>query len=181
MAETSVYPIKRVAPNIATGYAPSSHDDLDEIRNQGISVIVNMCAECYDLADIEVQAGFEVYPLLVHDMEAPDAEELDRAVAWFDNHLKAGRSGLIHCRYGLGRTGTFVLAYLIHTGDTLKPAMAKIKATPAMPQTRAHWDFIEDYANARNLRAGSSLPRVEENGIQVFFKRQMDRLKWFVD
>lgn len=179
MTETSVYPIKWVTPNIATGYAPTSHDDLYEIRRQGISVIVNMCAECYDLADIEVQAGFEVYPLLVHDMEAPDAEELDNAIEWFDGHMNAGRLGLIHCRYGLGRTGTFVLTYLIHTGDTLKSAMTKIKATPAMPQTRAQWDSIEQYAKARNLRAASSLPEVEENGLQVFFKRQLDRLKWF--
>lgn len=179
MSETNEYPIKWITPAIATGYAPSSHDDLDTIRKNGVSVIVNMCAECYDLADIEQSAGFDVYKLPVHDMEAPAVQDLDRAIQWFDDHLKAGRKGLIHCRYGLGRTGTFALAYLIRTGDTLKSAMAKIKATPAMPQTREQWDFIEQYARNRNLGTGALLPKAEENGIQIFFKRQMDRLKWF--
>jgi protein-tyrosine phosphatase len=179
MAETPVYPIKWITPVIATGYAPTSHDDLDEIRRQGISVIVNMCAECYDLADIEAQAGFDVYRLFVHDMEAPDAEALDRAITWFEGHMTAGRRGLIHCRYGLGRTGTFALAYLIHTGNDLQSAITKIQATPAMPQTRLQWDFIEQYAKAKNHRMVSALPKAEENGIHIFFKRQMDRLKWF--
>lgn len=178
MPDAVEYPIKWIAPAIATGYAPTCNDDLNTIRENGISIIVNMCAECYDLAEIEQSAGFDVYRLPVHDMEAPAAQDLDQAIQWFDNHLKAGRKGLIHCRYGLGRTGTFALAYLIHTGDTLKSAMAKIKATPAMPQTREQWDFIERYAKARHLHTVPALPEVEENGIQIFFKRQMDRLKW---
>jgi hypothetical protein len=48
MQERSDYPIKWITPAFSTCYAPRSETDLDEIRRQGISVIVNMCAECYD-------------------------------------------------------------------------------------------------------------------------------------
>ncbi|MGD8847167.1 MAG: hypothetical protein PVJ84_11600 [Desulfobacteraceae bacterium] len=53
MQSTSQYPIKWITLAIATCYAPKSEADLDEVRQQDISVIVNMCAECYDLAENE--------------------------------------------------------------------------------------------------------------------------------
>lgn len=79
MQENSQYPIKWITPDLATCYAPQSEMDLNEIHRKGISVIVNMCAECYDLAEIEEQAGFEVYRLFATDMEAPLLDELESA------------------------------------------------------------------------------------------------------
>lgn len=176
----ATYPIKWITPAIATGYAPKSEADLSEIHQKGISVIVNLCAECYDLADIEEQAGFEVCRLFVADMEAPEMEEIEGALAWFDDHLNAGRIGLIHCRFGLGRTGTFALAYFIRRGDSLKSAIARLRSTPAIPQTRRQWKFIEQYAKARGTSTSSAItPSIEGCGESTFFKRQLNWKKWF--
>ncbi len=179
MHETADYPIKWITPALATCYAPASELDLNEIRRQGISVIVNLCAECYDLAEIEEQAGFNVYRLFVTDMEAPSMDDLEPAMAWLDAHLAAGRKGLVHCRYGIGRTGTFALAYLIRSGETLESAMARLKPTPASPQSRTQWEFIEHYAKTKHRLNAQTIPHAEDNGVGIFFKRQLDRLKWF--
>jgi hypothetical protein len=85
MRENPPYPLKWITPAIAVCYAPTSENDLDEIRRQGITAIINMCAECYDLADIEERAGFQVYRLLVADMEAPDIN--DHVKAFFKRQL----------------------------------------------------------------------------------------------
>ncbi len=179
MMDTSDYPIKWITPNIATCYAPTSAQDLNEIRRQGISVIVNMCVECYDLAEIEEQAGFEVYRLFVADMEAPSQDRMEPAMAWLDNHLADGRKVLVHCRYGIGRTGTFALVYLIRSGETLRSAIAKLKPTPSSPQSRAQWDFVEEYAKVQHRDKDLSVPPSTDRGVGIFFKRQLDRLKWF--
>ena len=180
MQTTSDYPIKWITQVLATCYAPTSEQDLNEIRRQGISAIVNMCAECYDLAEIEEQAGFEVYRLFVADMEAPLIDEIELALIWVDNHLSENRKVLVHCRYGIGRTGTFVLAHLIRSGESLKSAVARLKPTPSRPQSREQWDFIEQYAVARHRHEELTIPQSEDKGVGIFFKRQLDRLKWFV-
>ena len=47
------YPIRWITNELAVGYAPRSHDHLATIRALGITAIVNLCAECYDLHDTE--------------------------------------------------------------------------------------------------------------------------------
>ena len=80
------YPVNWITTELAVGYAPRSHDDLETIRAQGITAIVNLCAECYDLADSEKSAGFHVYFVPVPDEEAPAMEDLERAVAWIEDN-----------------------------------------------------------------------------------------------
>ena len=51
------YPLKWLTAGLALGYAPRSPEDLDQIREQGVTAILNLCAECYDLDQIQRQAG----------------------------------------------------------------------------------------------------------------------------
>ena len=54
------YPVRWITDELAVGYAPRSHDHLATIRSRGITAIVNLCAECYDLHVTEKNAGWEV-------------------------------------------------------------------------------------------------------------------------
>jgi hypothetical protein len=51
------YPVRWITTELSVGYAPRSYNDLETIRVQGIAAIVNLYAECYDLCDIEKNAG----------------------------------------------------------------------------------------------------------------------------
>ena len=107
------YPLRWITDELAVGYSPKSYEDLDFIKEQGIGAIVNLCAECYDLHEIEVKAGFEVYYFPIADERAPDMEDIKKAFAWLDDVINQDQKVLVHCRFGIGRTGTFVIAYLL--------------------------------------------------------------------
>jgi hypothetical protein len=59
--EIPTCPLKMITPQIAVGYAPHSQSDIDTIKSAGIDAVLNLCAECYDLNEIESAAGFGVH------------------------------------------------------------------------------------------------------------------------
>ena len=101
------YQLTWITENIAAGHAPMSPADLEEIRSQGIGAIVNLCGEYCDLHEIEETSGFEVCYLPIPDECAPDVAEMEKALAWLDDILSGGRKALVHCRFGIGRTGLY--------------------------------------------------------------------------
>jgi hypothetical protein len=58
---TAAYLPTWITKNLAVGHAPMSYDELESLKEQGITAIVNLCAEFCDLHEIEAKAGFEVF------------------------------------------------------------------------------------------------------------------------
>jgi len=142
------YPLTWVTDHLAVGGAPMSFDQLDSLRAQGVTAIMNLCAEFCDLHSIEAKHGFEVYYLPVHDEEAPDLAELERGLAWLDEAIYLGKKVLIHCRHGIGRTGTVLNAYLLRRGLGHKLADRKLKRLRSKPANFAQWRTIRKYGKA---------------------------------
>ncbi len=122
-----------------------SYEALDHLRELGISAILNLCAEFCDLHWIEEKAGFEVWYLPIADEEAPDLQELEKALDWLDECLYLGKKVLVHCRFGIGRTGTVVNAYLLRKGLGHKLAGRKLKGLRSQPANFDQWWFIRKY------------------------------------
>ena len=143
----SEYQITWVTDTIAVGYAPMSYAELDSIREQGIDAIVNLCGEYCDLHRIEEDAGFEVFFLPIPDETAPGMEDLEVGLEWLDEATYLGKKVLVHCRHGIGRTGTFVTAYLLRRGFSLKQAGKMLKATRARatPTNFSQWWLLRKF------------------------------------
>jgi hypothetical protein len=122
-----------------------SYAELDSIHGQGIDAIINLCAEFCDLHEIESSRGFEVYYLPVCDNQAPAMTELDVALDWLDEAIHLGKKVLVHCRQGIGRTGTFVTAYLLRKGFGLKLARKRIEKTRAGFTSFPQWRLLRKY------------------------------------
>jgi protein-tyrosine phosphatase len=175
------YPLRWITTELAVGYAPRSYDDLAIVRMHGIGAIVNLCAECYDLFEIEKNALFDVYYLPIPDEEAPAMEELEKALAWAAVCINSGRKILVHCRFGIGRTGTFVAAYLMSRGNSLGEAIRKIKHTPSIPISRNQWNLLKQYTEKLGVsKAGiPEFQKENEQNSNTFFSKWEAMLDWF--
>ena len=142
------YELTWITEQLAAGYAPLSYADLESIRDQGIVAIVNLCAEYCDLHEIQLDSGFEVYYLPIEDECAPDMGEMETALRWLETQIAKGHKALVHCRFGIGRTGTFVSAYLMRSGMDLKAAGKILKRTRANPSNYCQWKLLRRYNKA---------------------------------
>ena len=141
----SEYTLTWITDHLAAGHAPMSYAELDSIRRQGIDAIVNLCAEYCDLHEIEKDSGFEVYYLPVRDDHAPDPAEVDKALEWLDEAIYVGKKVFVHCRLGIGRTGTFITSYLLRRGFGLKLAERALKRARVSPTSFSQWRFLRKY------------------------------------
>ncbi len=139
------YRLNWLTEHLAVGHAPMSYGELQSIRSQGIGAIVNLCAEYPELAQIEKDFGFEVLYLPVPDDGAPEMEDMDRVLGWMDEAIYLGKKVLIHCRLGIGRTGTFLRSYLIRRGFGTELTEERLKRIHSHPTSRSQRRLLRRY------------------------------------
>ncbi len=155
------YTFSWITGQLAVGPAPMSYDDLDVVRQEGIVAIVNLCGEFCDLHQIEEQSGFEVCYLPIADDCAPDMQAMEEALQWLDEALYLKKKVLVHCRHGIGRTGTFVSAYLLRRGFGLKLTEKRLKPARVTPSSYSQWRLLRKYGKEKGqLKARE--PRLED-------------------
>ncbi|MDO9110334.1 MAG: endolytic transglycosylase MltG [Desulfatirhabdiaceae bacterium] len=141
----SGYEINWATDHLAVGGAPLSYEELDRIKASGIGAILNLCAEYCDLHDIEAKHGFDVHYLPIHDEKTPDIAELDKAMAWMDEIIRQNKKVLIHCRLGIGRTGTVLYAYLSSRGLKSRLQEAAVQELRCRPSNYCQWQLVKQY------------------------------------
>ena len=139
------YPLSWVTPQLAVGHAPMSVQELDSIKAQGIKAIMNLCLEIEDLVLFEQEAGFEVYYLPVMDEAAPDVDELEKGLDWLDEAIYLGKKVLVHCRHGIGRTGTVTYSYLLRKGLGNKMAKRVMRGIRSQPTEHPQKRLLREY------------------------------------
>ncbi|MCT4536226.1 dual specificity protein phosphatase family protein [Halodesulfovibrio sp.] len=160
MEEHSVFPVHYVSSRLALGPAPSTQQHFAAIKEQKISCILNLCAELKELPALEEKAGFEVYFLPIEDEEAPDLLQLEKALEWIDEQMFLGKHVYIHCRHGIGRTGTVFNAYLLRRGLGHRRAAKMLHKLRAEPTNFAQWRAVRNYG-AHNPPLSIKAPTLE--------------------
>lgn len=121
--------------------------DLAGLSWLGVEVLVNLEeTETVPRAAIE-RAGLVPLHVPIVDMEAPSATAALALFEAIDRAIRAGRPVAVHCRAGLGRTGTILAAYLIFTGLEALDALEKVRRVqPRFVQSKAQLDFLDRFA-----------------------------------
>jgi protein-tyrosine phosphatase len=110
--------------------------DLAELRAAGIDAFVDL-TEAGELPAYSVE-GVEHRRAPIRDFGTPSVEEMEAILGVLDELLAGGRTVYLHCRGGIGRTGTVLGCYLVRGGRTAEEALASIDG----PETDEQHAFV---------------------------------------
>ena len=132
-------------------HRPTTHD-LAALEMCGIDHVISLSEfplSSEALSDCHLDATHMPVP----DMSAPTLKQMDAFVRRLDNLLKTGHKVVVHCGAGLGRTGTMLAAYLVHTGLSAEDALKEVRLRrPGAIESRTQEDAVRDYETHRRKK-----------------------------
>lgn len=133
-----------VLPDALAGMALPNPDSWSELVLEGIGAVVTLTGAVPPGAQA---AGLRTLHHPVLDFGIPDADALDTTLAWMHAEVQDGRAVVVHCRAGLGRTGTVLAAYLGRFTDlSADEAIQRVRALrPRSIETRDQQAFVRAY------------------------------------
>ena len=140
---------------------------VQKLLNAGVSSFIDLTEEgelpAYDglLPELtEEQVRYRRLPILDHGVpESP--EQMAKILDYLDSELAAGRCVYVHCRAGIGRTGTTVGCHLIRSGLSGQQALDRLQELwqqcgrshrwPTIPETDEQVEFVNSWREATQL------------------------------
>jgi protein-tyrosine phosphatase len=132
--------------------------DLRVLREEyGAGVLVSVMEEHeyhgYEIPELferDVVEGIEVLRFAIEDMNVPkeaEAEEFEAFIRSIVSRMRDGNNVVVHCRGGLGRTGTVAACVLVALGDhSADEAIAAVRAARrGTVQTRDQENFVRRF------------------------------------
>ncbi len=91
-------------------------------------------------------AGFKFKCLPIHDGQPPTTNQADDFIGFVDACRLQNLPVAVFCEAGLGRTGTMIASYLIHSGKSASEAIAHIREVePSAVETTQQIRFLEEF------------------------------------
>ena len=134
--------------------------DWRQLVQQGVSVVVSLQSERHDEDAFGALQpdGYLRLPTLDHT--APTVAQLRMGAAFIDEAVRAGKTVLVHCHAGVGRSTLLCTCYLIYAGMDVDEAWRTVKAkrTIAFLNTAQQVALREFVTTLMQERTATSMP-----------------------
>lgn len=162
-------PGKKQSVSVSGTWQRDLDTDIDALQQWGAAAVVTLMPQ-HELQAVRADGigtacevrGIEWHHLPIQDVDVPDAAF---ETAWLYSglrlreHLRAGRNVLLHCRGGLGRSGTIAARLLVELGWEAGAAIRAVRTQ----RTGA----IETHEQEAHVRSAQPMPSDESHAARV--------------
>lgn len=137
---------------------------LERLLKAGIDCFINltMPKECRDYEPLLPEGVLHIRKSLVDHGLPSRPEQMQDVQATIAAQLAAGRRIYVHCRAGIGRTGTVVGCYLVEQGYGGREALGELnrlwqqnalaRSWPEVPETHEQTEYVIDWPQFRRAQ-----------------------------
>lgn len=141
-----------ITPGLWLGGAPTYPRDYAALLAHGINAVVDIRAEREDDLALYARHDIRHLKLKVLDMLVPPPDILTQGVDWIAAQVQAGRTVLVHCAKGRGRSATLLAAYYMqHEGWSFDDTrVLLVEKRPLVKLEERHGRLLESWLATRS-------------------------------